>query len=381
MDKFTSHTGVGVPLRRSNVDTDQIIPAVYLKRVTRSGLRGRPVLRLAQRPDVRAQQRGVRRGVGARGRARLRHRLVARARRLGAAELRLQGRHLARASATSSGATPARPGCSPPRSTRRSCSGSGTTSTRPPAPPSRSTSSRAPCAPARASTRSRTPSTSTTTRAGACSRASTTSASRWATRTTSRLRGQSAELEAGHAARRLSSLLTTSDCRESPVTMGDSRQFGISASHLDRARSSVASWTPHKKNGRELGRADCDERHDSLACIEGCRARARRHQFIGREDSEQVRVHRRTLGTLRGQPKAAAHALEPCSTRSRARSRRARRSRSPASARSRSACVRPERSATRRPARTIGRRRRRSRSSPPAPTCATSSRAPRSCPS
>jgi 3-isopropylmalate/(R)-2-methylmalate dehydratase small subunit len=37
MDSFTSHTGVGVPLRRSNVDTDQIIPAVYLKRVTRSG--------------------------------------------------------------------------------------------------------------------------------------------------------------------------------------------------------------------------------------------------------------------------------------------------------------------------------------------------------
>ena len=37
MEKFTSHTGVGVPLKRSNVDTDQIIPAVYLKRVTRSG--------------------------------------------------------------------------------------------------------------------------------------------------------------------------------------------------------------------------------------------------------------------------------------------------------------------------------------------------------
>lgn len=37
MDAFTSHTGVGVPLRRSNVDTDQIIPAVYLKRVTRDG--------------------------------------------------------------------------------------------------------------------------------------------------------------------------------------------------------------------------------------------------------------------------------------------------------------------------------------------------------
>ena len=37
MDKFDSHTGVVVSLRRSNVDTDQIIPAVYLKRVTRTG--------------------------------------------------------------------------------------------------------------------------------------------------------------------------------------------------------------------------------------------------------------------------------------------------------------------------------------------------------
>jgi 3-isopropylmalate/(R)-2-methylmalate dehydratase small subunit len=37
MDKFTVHTGTAVPLRRSNVDTDQIIPAVYLKRVTKTG--------------------------------------------------------------------------------------------------------------------------------------------------------------------------------------------------------------------------------------------------------------------------------------------------------------------------------------------------------
>ena len=37
MEKFTTVTGVGVPLRRSNVDTDQIIPAVYLKRVTKTG--------------------------------------------------------------------------------------------------------------------------------------------------------------------------------------------------------------------------------------------------------------------------------------------------------------------------------------------------------
>ena len=37
MEPFKTHTGVGVPLRRSNVDTDQIIPAVYLKRVSRTG--------------------------------------------------------------------------------------------------------------------------------------------------------------------------------------------------------------------------------------------------------------------------------------------------------------------------------------------------------
>ena len=37
MEKFIKHTGTAVPLRRSNVDTDQIIPALYLKRVTRSG--------------------------------------------------------------------------------------------------------------------------------------------------------------------------------------------------------------------------------------------------------------------------------------------------------------------------------------------------------
>lgn len=37
MEKFITHTGTAIPLRRSNVDTDQIIPAVYLKRVTKSG--------------------------------------------------------------------------------------------------------------------------------------------------------------------------------------------------------------------------------------------------------------------------------------------------------------------------------------------------------
>jgi 3-isopropylmalate/(R)-2-methylmalate dehydratase small subunit len=58
MDAFTTHTGIGVPLRRSNVDTDQIIPAVYLKRVTRTGFedglfaawRNEPSFVLNQRP-------------------------------------------------------------------------------------------------------------------------------------------------------------------------------------------------------------------------------------------------------------------------------------------------------------------------------------------
>src|SRR5206468_6688106 len=37
MDAFTTHTGTAAPLRRSNVDTDQIIPAEFLKRITRTG--------------------------------------------------------------------------------------------------------------------------------------------------------------------------------------------------------------------------------------------------------------------------------------------------------------------------------------------------------
>jgi 3-isopropylmalate/(R)-2-methylmalate dehydratase small subunit len=37
MEKFITHTGVAAPLKRSNVDTDQIIPAVFLKRVTKTG--------------------------------------------------------------------------------------------------------------------------------------------------------------------------------------------------------------------------------------------------------------------------------------------------------------------------------------------------------
>lgn len=51
MEKFTTHTGVGVPLRRSNVDTDQIIPAVFLKRVTRSGFDDGLFAQWRQHPD------------------------------------------------------------------------------------------------------------------------------------------------------------------------------------------------------------------------------------------------------------------------------------------------------------------------------------------
>ena len=177
MEKFTTHTGVGVPLRRSNVDTDQIIPAVYLKRVTRDRLRGRAVLRLAQRPDVRAEQRGVRRGLGARRRSRLRHRLVARARGVGAAELRLPGRHLA--ALRRHLPRQLRQGRTARRAGRRE--GRAATLGPPRGRAGRDDHRRPRVAHRRAGDgpeRSRTPSTSTTTRGGVCSKDSTTSASR-----------------------------------------------------------------------------------------------------------------------------------------------------------------------------------------------------------
>jgi 3-isopropylmalate/(R)-2-methylmalate dehydratase small subunit len=51
MDAFRTHTGIGVPLRRSDVDTDQIIPAVYLKRVTRTGFEDGLFHAWRQQPD------------------------------------------------------------------------------------------------------------------------------------------------------------------------------------------------------------------------------------------------------------------------------------------------------------------------------------------
>ena len=52
MQSFVSHAGRALPLRRSNVDTDQIIPAVYLKRVTRSGFEDGLFAAWRQDPDL-----------------------------------------------------------------------------------------------------------------------------------------------------------------------------------------------------------------------------------------------------------------------------------------------------------------------------------------
>lgn len=62
MEKFTSHTGVGVPLRRSNVDTDQIIPAVFLKRVSRTGFEDALFYAWRRDPDFVLNQEPYKRG-------------------------------------------------------------------------------------------------------------------------------------------------------------------------------------------------------------------------------------------------------------------------------------------------------------------------------
>ena len=95
MEKFTVHTGIAVPLRRSNVDTDQIIPAVYLKRVTRTGFEDGLFNAWRDDPAFVLNDPAYAGRLDPRRRARVRHRLVARARRVGAAGLRVPGRHRA----------------------------------------------------------------------------------------------------------------------------------------------------------------------------------------------------------------------------------------------------------------------------------------------
>ena len=77
MDAFTTHTGTALPLRRSNVDTDQIIPAVYLKRVTRTGFEDGLFAAWRNDPEFVLNQPEHAGRHGPRRRTRLRHRLVA----------------------------------------------------------------------------------------------------------------------------------------------------------------------------------------------------------------------------------------------------------------------------------------------------------------
>ncbi|RLK49377.1 3-isopropylmalate dehydratase small subunit [Microbacterium telephonicum] len=56
MEKFTTHTGIAAPLKRSAVDTDQIIPAVYLKRVTKTGFEDALFANWRQDPDFLLNQ-------------------------------------------------------------------------------------------------------------------------------------------------------------------------------------------------------------------------------------------------------------------------------------------------------------------------------------
>ena len=91
MEAFRTHTGIGVPLRRSNVDTDQIIPAVYLKRVTRTGFEDGLFAAWRNDPSFVLNLAPFDKGSVLVAGAGFRHRLVARACRLGADGLRIPG--------------------------------------------------------------------------------------------------------------------------------------------------------------------------------------------------------------------------------------------------------------------------------------------------
>ena len=172
VDAFTTHTGTRRPAapqrRRHRPD--------HPERLAQAGrahrLRRGPVQRVARRPRLRARAAAVR-GRQRPGRRReLRHRLLARARRLGAAGLRLPPPSSARGSATSSATTPSRAGCVPVQLQRgRGRAALGAGRGRPARSRSRSTSAPASCAPATSSP----PSRSTTSPAGGSWRAWTTS--------------------------------------------------------------------------------------------------------------------------------------------------------------------------------------------------------------
>ena len=126
MEAFRTHTGIGVPLRRSNVDTDQIIPAVYLKRVTRTGFEDGLFASWRNDPSFVLNLRAVRQGLGVGRRTRFRHRIVARTRGVGTHGLRLPGGYLISIRRHFPRAMPARRGYWRPKSpkTMWNCCGS-----------------------------------------------------------------------------------------------------------------------------------------------------------------------------------------------------------------------------------------------------------------
>ena len=105
MEPVVIVTGRAVPLDRTDVDTDQIIPSDWLKRVERTGFGAGLFSEWRDDRDFVLNQPEFR-GHHPRGGPQLRHRLVAGARRLGPDRLRLPGRGVVRASPTSSATTP-----------------------------------------------------------------------------------------------------------------------------------------------------------------------------------------------------------------------------------------------------------------------------------
>ena len=111
MEKFTVHTGIAVPLRRSDVDTDQIIPAEYLKRVTRTGFEDGLFNAWRADPSFVLNDPAYAGASILVAGHRVRRRLVARARRVGACRTTASGPSSRRRSATSSVTTPSRADC------------------------------------------------------------------------------------------------------------------------------------------------------------------------------------------------------------------------------------------------------------------------------
>ena len=130
MEKFTSHTGVGVPLRAQQRGHRPDHPGGLPQAGHADRLRGRAVRRVAQRPRLRAEQGGVRRGLGARGgpdfgTGSSREHAVWALQNFGfKAVISPRFADIFRGNSGKSGLVA-------PRSTRRSCSVSGTTSTNP----------------------------------------------------------------------------------------------------------------------------------------------------------------------------------------------------------------------------------------------------------